>query len=135
MKKLGNLSFPDETKIKNLVRSEIDSKLNRDEEIVQEMTQKVIESLPNTYVRPEASTSGEWADGGSSAVGAASATKDEFISSVMTEVNERKLREMNIIIYGLDKSSSNLKDVKRKHDMSLFKQIAENVRFKWKMMT
>ena len=118
-------SFPDETKIKNLVRSEIDSKLKRDEEIVQEMTQKVIKSLPNTHVRPEASTSGEGADGGSSAVGAASATKDELISSVMTEVNERKLREKNIIICGLDESSSNLKDVKRKYDMSLFKQIAD----------
>ena len=118
-------SFPDETKIKNLVRSEIDSKLKRDEEIVQEMTQKVIESLPNTHVRSEASTSGEGADGGSSAVGAVSATKDELISSVMTEVNERKLREKNIIIYGLDKSSSNLKDVKGKHEMSLFKQIAD----------
>ena len=35
-------SFPDETKMKNLVRSEIDSKLKRDDEIVQEMTQKVI---------------------------------------------------------------------------------------------
>ena len=89
------------------------------------MTQKVIESLPNTHVRAEASTSGEGADGGSSAVGAASATKDELISSVMTEVNERKIREKNIIIYGLDKSTSNLKDVKRKHDMSLFKQIAD----------
>ena len=43
----------------------------------------------------------------------------------MTEVNERKLREKNIIIYRLDKSSSNLKDVKRKHDMSLFKQITD----------
>ena len=86
------------------------------------MTQKVIESLPNTDVRSEASTNGEGADGGASAVGAATATKDELISSVMTEVNERKLREKNIIIYGLDESSSNLKDVKRKHDMSLFKK-------------
>ena len=52
-------SMPDETKIKNLVRSDIDSKLKGDKEIVQEMTQKVIESLPNTNVRSEASTSGE----------------------------------------------------------------------------
>ena len=89
------------------------------------MTQKVIESLPNTHVRSEASTSSEGADGGYSVVGAATATKDELISSVMTEVNERKLREKNIIIYGLDESSSNLKDIKRKHDMSLFKQTAD----------
>ena len=40
----------------------------------------------------------------------------------MTEVNERKLREKSVIIYGLDESSSNFKDVKRKHDMSLLKK-------------
>ena len=101
-------SIPEETKIKNLVRTGIDSKQKGDAEIVQ-MTQKVIESLPNTHLRSEASASGEGADADTSAVRAATATKDELISPVMTEVNERILREKNIIKYSLNGSSPNLK--------------------------
>ena len=62
-----------ETKIKKLVRTGIDSKLKGGAEIVQ-MTQKVIESLPNTHLRSEASASGEGADGDASSVGEATAT-------------------------------------------------------------
>ncbi|XP_062570039.1 uncharacterized protein LOC134232094 [Saccostrea cucullata] len=47
------------------------------------------------------------------------------VSAVLSEINERKNRECNMIIYGIEESDSDNKEVRRSYDRDQVKEIAD----------
>lgn len=60
------------------------------------------------------------------------AKKQEHFDTIFTELNERKNRESNIMIYGVNESDAEIKEEREQHDQGIVKEILKTCKTKVK---